>query len=115
MKSQLSGAANQNLSQFPENIFHAGGLSLYRWVVSYRLAVFFVVAGLVFGADSQLELLRSTLVPMRGLEASQVVGPRGATPELTVAKHQLRDWLETRIGSLDQSPDPAEVQRGPRP
>jgi hypothetical protein len=48
---------------------------------------------------------------MRGLEASQMVGPRGATPKLTVAKHQLRDWLDTGIGSLNQNPDPAEVQR----
>jgi len=25
---------------------------------------------------------------------------RSATPELTVAKHQLRDWIESRLGSL---------------
>ncbi len=97
--------------QISKNVFHAGGVSLYCWVVICRIAVFFVVASSIFGADSELEPLRSTLLPMRGLEPPQVVGPRGATPQLTVAKHRLRDWLDARFGSLNQDPDQAEVQR----
>ena len=30
---------------------------------------------------------------------------RGARPELTVAKHQLRDWIESRLATLGQQFD----------
>ncbi len=33
--------------------------------------------------------------------------PRGATPQLTVAKHQLRDWIESRLPELGERDDPS--------
>src|SRR6266446_6950163 len=44
--------------------------------------------------DARLDALRSSLTSMRGVPADIAVGPRGATPQLTVAKHALRDWME---------------------
>jgi hypothetical protein len=35
----------------------------------------------------------------------------GATPELTVVKHQLRDWIESRLAGLPESADPVEFAR----
>jgi hypothetical protein len=36
-------------------------------------------------------------------------GPRGATPALTIAKHQLRDWIESRLAALPVDGDGGEL------
>ncbi len=47
---------------------------------------------------------------MRGKEPDSG-GPRGATPQLTVAKHQLRDWIETQLRSLPRGGDEGGIER----
>jgi hypothetical protein len=46
--------------------------------------------------DDSLARLRATLETLR-LHRNDNPGTRGATPGLTVAKHQLRDWFEPRL------------------
>jgi hypothetical protein len=52
--------------------------------------------------DRQLSALRATLVSLR-LHADDHRETRGATPELTLAKHQLRDWIELRLSGFPQN------------
>jgi hypothetical protein len=53
-------------------------------------------------ADARLDELRATIMEIRG--GSLTAGPRGATLRLTVAKHQLRDWIEPRLNDIHSSP-----------
>jgi len=75
-----------------------------------RLLIPLVLCGLGLAADLRLDALRSSLIGMRGKpqESSHL---RGATPQLTAAKHQLRDWVESRLMSLAQTGDEGEFQR----
>ncbi len=54
--------------------------------------------------DIQLDRLRATLVPLRAHANDRLSSDhgdtRGATPALTIAKHQLRDWVETRLAKF---------------
>ena len=52
-------------------------------------------------ADGRVEAVRDLLFSMRGTPPvpDKV---RGASTKLTAAKHQLRDWIESRMGVLDQ-------------
>jgi hypothetical protein len=52
-------------------------------------------------ADPHLDSLRNLLVPMRQKPAA-TDKLRGATPELTEAKHQLRDWVESRLAQFPE-------------
>src|SRR6266446_703875 len=61
--------------------------------------------------DARLDALRSSLTSMRGVPADIAVGPRGATPQLTVAKHALRDWMEAGLAALPREGDAAEFER----
>src|SRR6478752_2157682 len=60
----------------------------------------------VLGQDVQLGALRKTLVPMRGREPT--AEGRGF-PGLTTVKHQLRDWIESRLAALPQNGDSGPV------
>jgi hypothetical protein len=50
--------------------------------------------------DTQLSVLHATLVTLRLHAAQTTIETSGARPELTIAKHQLRDWVEMQLGSL---------------
>ena len=76
-----------------------------------RSWLLFLLCGTVLASDPHLEALRSTLLPMRAIRPDKAKGPRGATPQLTVAKHQLLDWLDSRLARLGRSVDASEVQR----
>jgi hypothetical protein len=52
----------------------------------------------VSAQNAQLGALRATLASLHSAEPT--VETSGARPELTVAKHQLRDWIETQLSSL---------------
>jgi hypothetical protein len=68
-----------------------------RWVA-------FVTAASMIGCAGDLDAIRETqkkLLAMRG----QNPDTRGAVPELTVLKHQLREWAEFRIANWGQNPD----------
>src|SRR5215467_2300451 len=77
--------------------------------VKLRLATV-LLACLPCFADPRLDALRGILIPMRGT-ARGSGGPRGATPQLTIAKHQLRDWVESEVGGLAQTGDERELER----
>jgi hypothetical protein len=73
-----------------------------RWIFLALLAV---------GCKAQdpgLANLRATLVPMRKEVQSEI---RGATPRLTFAKHQLRDWMESKLAALPQVGDAGALER----
>ena len=60
--------------------------------------------------DDRLRALRDLLVPLRG-HPHERIETRGATAQLTVVKHQLRDWIESRLSALTPRDDPAVLAR----
>jgi hypothetical protein len=50
--------------------------------------------------DAALGALHATLITLRSQAAEANFKTRGARPELTLAKHQLRDWIEVQLRSL---------------
>ena len=54
--------------------------------------------------DAKLDALRVTLTSMRGAQMPNIQkgAPRGATSQLTTAKHQFRDWIESRLRELGE-------------
>ena len=73
----------------------------------FRLFLLFALC-LPSWADSGLDALHATLTEMRG-KSPDSGGPRGATPALTVVKHQWRDWVESRLKSLALRGDEEEL------
>ncbi len=70
-----------------------------------RLALLLLLSCLAAPAqDRSLDALRATLVALRP-HADEHRETRGATPELTMAKHQLRDWIESRLIGFAQNGD----------
>jgi hypothetical protein len=61
------------------------------------------LAGFAPAQDGQLAALHQTLVELR----AQTPDPEtmGAPEKLTVAKHQLRDWIEGQLGALKDEGD----------
>jgi hypothetical protein len=59
--------------------------------------------------DAGLTALRSTLLPLRSRPANDNFETRGATAELTTAKHQLRDWIDSRLETFGQTDDVARL------
>src|SRR5688572_1609546 len=55
--------------------------------------------------------LRATLEPLRSRDANDNFETRGATSELTTAKHQLRDWIESRLAALPENGDITALSR----
>lgn len=60
--------------------------------------------------DPRLDALRLTLTSMRG-KPPDATAPRGATPQLTIVKHELRDWMESRLATLPERGDVGELER----
>ena len=58
-------------------------------------------------SDPQLVEIRAALQRVSA-EASQHAETRGASPELTTVKHQLRDWIESRLAKLTGDSDEME-------
>jgi hypothetical protein len=56
------------------------------------------VAG--YAQDAQLSALRATLATLHSHAAEAAIEIHGGRPELTVAKHQLRDWIESQLDSV---------------
>ncbi len=54
---------------------------------------------LVHAEDARLGAIRSLLLPMRAAKSGDLKA-RGATPVFTTVKHQLRDWIESRLSVL---------------
>src|SRR6185312_15157314 len=60
--------------------------------------------------DPRLDALRLTVTSLRG-KPPDSSAPRGATPQLTVVKHGLRDWMESRLATLPEREDVGELER----
>ena len=76
-----------------------------------RFALLLALATLpAVAADAKLDALRATVIAMRN-DPKATAGPRGATPQWTVAKHQLREWVEARLTHLPQRGDEAELAK----
>jgi hypothetical protein len=59
-------------------------------------------------ADSSVAAIGALLSPMRG-EKAREAGPRGASLQLTSVKHELRDWIESRMKPFDRLGDAAKL------
>jgi hypothetical protein len=64
------------------------------------LAAAFWLAASAAAQDPALGALQATLTTLRSHAAEADPKARGAIPELTLAKHQLRDWIEAQLRSL---------------
>ena len=63
------------------------------------LWVAFCFAAAASAQDAQLAALHATLETLHE-HATEIAAQRRMIPELTVAKHQLRDWIESNLDSL---------------
>lgn len=77
-----------------------------------RLALLLLFASLLLAEEDRLAAIRALLVPMR---TAPIAEGRGATPGLTNVKHQLRDWIESRLATLQWkdarwTPNPTVLQ-----
>jgi hypothetical protein len=79
-------------------------------VIPLRLLILVAFCWPGLADDVQLDALRSSLSGMR-VKQPESGGSRGATPQLTVAKHQLRNWVESRLTALTQRGDEGELER----
>jgi hypothetical protein len=62
----------------------------------------FFLCSLAGAQDTKITTLAKTLLSLREYTASHS-GLHGGLPELTVAKHQLRDWIEFRLASFPEN------------
>ena len=69
------------------------------------LAVILWMAVSASAEDAQLKALHATLVTLRAHAESPSGGDPATWTELSVAKHQLRDWIETQLGTLPHPGD----------
>jgi hypothetical protein len=74
------------------------------------LAMAFCVVATASAQDARLAALHAALVTLHE-HATEISTQRRMIPELTIAKHQLRDWIESRLESLDD-PDHAKDLEG---
>ena len=64
------------------------------------VAVTLFIAAAASAQDAQLQALHATLVKVHSHASEENLGTLGATPDLTIAKHQLRDWIEVQLATL---------------
>ncbi len=69
------------------------------------LAVALWMAGAASAQDAQLGALRATLATLRSHAAAATMETPAPGPEHAAAKHELRDWIETQLGSLKDGGD----------
>jgi hypothetical protein len=78
-----------------------------------KTSIFYFLACIAFAQENQLDALRATLVPLREHANDRMSNDhgntRGATPVLTVAKHQLRNWIESRLAAFPEGGDTATL------
>ena len=79
-----------------------------KTVISISLGL---LARTALAQETQLDALRTTLTPLREHANDRMSNDhgntRGATSALTIAKHQLRDWIETRLAKFPEGGDTA--------
>ncbi|MGB7761899.1 MAG: hypothetical protein WBL61_18845 [Bryobacteraceae bacterium] len=69
------------------------------------LAAAFWMAAAASAQDARLNALHATLVTLHSHAKEADIENLGGRPELTIAKHQLRDWIETQLASLKNDGD----------
>jgi hypothetical protein len=74
-----------------------------------RFVVVFLFLSYSCGRQDDLGGLKATLLSLRTGKASSG-GVRGAGPQLSVAKHQLRNWVEARLRGLPPVGDEGALQ-----
>jgi hypothetical protein len=73
------------------------------------LAIVFVFcASTAVAQDSQLAAVTKTVLSLRD-SAQSHSDLTGVMPEVTIAKHQIRDWIESRLASFPESGDEAAL------
>jgi hypothetical protein len=75
-----------------------------------RFAVAMLLAPAAFGQDAALGDLRSALTALRP-HRDEHRETRGATAALTGVKHQLRDWVESRLAGFPQTGDAGALEQ----
>jgi hypothetical protein len=61
-----------------------------------------LIGGPVVAQDTSLSALKTTLLALRP-HHDELRDTRDATPQLTIVKHQFRDWIESHLPSLSPS------------
>lgn len=101
-------------NRFSSKSATARHIARYHLTSLFRAVLFVVsaVAAQAATADAKLDAVRATLTSMRGTQMRNIENgaPRGATPQLTTAKHQLRDWIESRLPELGERDSPETLE-----
>jgi hypothetical protein len=79
-----------------------------------KVFIFLCLVALAYSAeDAGLTTLQATLAPLRAHANDRMSNDhaetRGAAPVLTIAKHQLRDWIEMHLAKFPQAGDIASL------
>src|SRR5579871_789495 len=76
------------------------------------LGVLAAALPLAAAPDQQLADLHATLTKLHAQPVTkEFIEVSGARPELTTAKHQLRDWIETQLAAFKSQDDWAAFSR----
>lgn len=75
----------------------------------HRLCLLVLFASFA-GAAADLRALQATLKSMRTAK-KETLGYRATSPATTVAKHQLRDWVEARLAGFEERGDEGALVR----
>jgi hypothetical protein len=73
------------------------------------IVFFMMFAPDIFAFEPQLENLKATQKLLQS-HRKKLFKNNGGGPELTTFKHQLRDWIESKLEKLDKARDPQELQ-----
>lgn len=84
-----------------------GSVAVYDVEIVKRLALL-LLPFCVVAQDSRLEAIRATVLGIRQY-ANDHQQQRGAIPQITVAKHELRDWIEARLAGFPRNGDTAAL------
>ena len=76
----------------------------------FALALLLCLAVPAWAEDADLAPLAARLAVLRALPRGQH-GERGASPDLTVAKHLLRDWVERSLGAVEDGFDARRLEK----
>jgi hypothetical protein len=76
----------------------------------FALALLLCLAVPVRAEEADLAPLAAQLAALRALPPNRL-GERDGAPELTVAKHLLRDWVEANLVSVDNADDARQLEQ----
>jgi hypothetical protein len=79
---------------------------MQAYVRQASLSGIFLLCSVAAAQDAQLAAVGKTVLSLRDYARANL-SFHGAVPEVTVAKHEIRDWIESRLASFPENGDEA--------